>query len=126
MHIDRQLFMGAGDHSLAQVGYLHIQLSKAVTILGGIQQPPDPTIPPNPDDPEWEDVVEEGQMDVDRIAGEIYLALTGVHPPRRGCMGPRLVEKTVEKKNTKPWLNWVIGGILLIQAIFLVWMFFFL
>jgi len=71
-----ELFMGAGELSLAHIGHLYLELGKAITILGGIQQPPNPC--------ESEEVCqmlrqefEEGSEEVESIAHDIFHALTG-------------------------------------------------
>lgn len=67
--------MGNGDYSLVQVGHIHQQLHRAIELLGGIQQPPMPT--------EKEETMAEryrradGEEEIEMIAEEIYLALTG-------------------------------------------------
>jgi hypothetical protein len=123
MHIDRQLFMGAGDHSLAQVGYLHQQLSRAITTLGGIQQAPMST---DPNDPDWDTVVEEGQHEVDQIAREIYLALTGERPPMPE-RDSQPAKEAAERDQRETWMiNLGIGAILAAQIAFFLYMFFFL
>jgi len=62
----RIIFMGNGDHSMAQCYELHRELERAFSILGGIQQPGGS-----------EEEVEEGEFDVEHTAKKIYTALTG-------------------------------------------------
>ena len=83
----KQLFMGAGEHSLAYMGYLHSQLERAFTTLSGIQQPPrgcDPecshTIALDFADRKHERDVEEGEYELEMIAKKICVALTGKKP----------------------------------------------
>lgn len=75
IEIKGQIFMGAGEHSLARVGYLQQRLSEAFVILGGIQQPPSVTS----DYPTavYEEEVSSGEKELEHIAREIFLALTG-------------------------------------------------
>ena len=74
--IDGQIFMGAGEISMAKVGHLYMRLGEAIDILNGIQQPPSPVEPEDTYEQYMQDV-EEGQAEVREIADEIYLALTG-------------------------------------------------
>ena len=74
--IREQIFMGMGTHSLAYIGRLHMQLGKALDILNGIQQPPSPH-ESEESCKQWEQDFENGQMDVELIAKEIFVALTG-------------------------------------------------
>jgi hypothetical protein len=74
--ITGQICMGSGNFSLAEMGYLYSRLSDAFDILSGIQQSPMAT-----DAKEvWEKYKKEtsdGEYDIEKIAKEIYLALTG-------------------------------------------------
>ena len=72
-----RIFMGCGEHSMAQCYYLTSELHKAFEILNGIQQPPRPVDPP---DLNWDNEVEEGEIELERIAREIYIGLTGKKP----------------------------------------------
>jgi hypothetical protein len=78
--ITSQIFMGSGNFSLAEMGYLYSRLHDAFDILGGIQQVPHCT-----DSKEvWEQHEEDyadGAYEVEKIAKEIYLALTGKRVP---------------------------------------------
>jgi len=75
----KRIFMGAGDHSLAYMGYLHSQLEKAFVMLGGIQQPPSCHEPEEACRQHQNDVWE-GEYSVECIAKEICIALTGKEP----------------------------------------------
>jgi hypothetical protein len=68
--------MGAGEHSLAQMGHLYSQLARAFDVLSGIQQPPMCTEPKEAFDQHSQDV-KDGELELDYIAEEIFLALTG-------------------------------------------------
>lgn len=78
--MNKQIFMGNGDHSSAQCYELHRELERALDILGGIQQPVDPTL-----DIKYEQCIKldneylDGQDEVTVIAKKLYLALTGRH-----------------------------------------------
>ena len=76
MKIDGQIFMGSGDHSLIAMGHLHSELERAFRLLSGIQQPPRSLS--FSDSKRDERECEEGQNDIDMIASEIFLALTGL------------------------------------------------
>lgn len=127
LYIEGQVHMGMGDHSYAYMGYLHQRLSHAFTILSGIQQPPHAT-----DSEEscrqYEQDVEDGEIELEQIAREIYLGLTGVRPPRisqDSRVEATGLQPTVEKAGSR-LLNWVIGGVLLLQVVFFIYLFFFL
>jgi hypothetical protein len=64
---------------MAQVGHLFKQLSRAIDILGGIQQPPTCHEPSESFDL-YEEEVEKGEEDVEMIAKEIFVSLTGRSP----------------------------------------------
>lgn len=72
----QQVFMGSGDHSAAEIGHLYMMLSKALDIIHSIQQEPcgseQEKMCPN-----WREEQEEGQAEVNRLAAEIFTALTG-------------------------------------------------
>lgn len=69
-----QLNLGAGIFSQAQVGHLYGMLGRAIMLLGGLQQQPDPCEPFSKDD-QVERV--NAEFEVNQIAKQIYLALTG-------------------------------------------------
>ncbi len=75
----KQLFMGCGDKSMAEVGRLYRQLGQAIDILNGIQQPP-PCTAPEGSFKAWEQEVEDGEFNLQIIARDIYGALTGKEP----------------------------------------------
>lgn len=79
--IDGLIFMGAGERTKEQVEYLHKRLEEALSILGGIQQGPDPT-DPNSACEQHDHEVAEGEKEIEQIAREIYLALTGKSPDK--------------------------------------------
>ena len=58
---------------MADVGHLFLELSNAISILSGIQQPPSPTENEN----NFAENYEEGEYEIERIAKEIYVGLTG-------------------------------------------------
>lgn len=73
--IKGQIFMGSGQNTLANMGHLYQELSRAFDILGGIQQPGHPESEEDCKNEEY--MVRSHQMEVEVIAREIYLALTG-------------------------------------------------
>ncbi len=76
MKIKNQIFMGNGDHSLAQMGHLYTLLGEAFTTLGGIQQPPR-CIDPKEAFDQYDEDIKNGDIELESIANEIYVALTG-------------------------------------------------
>ena len=74
IRITNQLFTGNGQYSLAVIGHLFTRLADAINILGGLQQPPHSTDIVNYRD---EDSRKDLEEELQRIAKEIYLALTG-------------------------------------------------
>ena len=74
--LTHQIFMGNGDRSMAMVEHLHSQIDEAITTLGGIQQPPTCWDPPEVCDQYRKDV-KTGQAEIEEIAKEIFLGLTG-------------------------------------------------
>ena len=79
--INEQIFMGAGDHSLAQIGHLHQKLARAFCVLGGIQQPPSIHEPAESCEQHMQDI-EEGEYEIQEIVREICVGLTGKKLPR--------------------------------------------
>lgn len=77
MHLDKQIFMGNGEHSMARCHYAHRLLEEAFEILNGIQQPPRPGCDPPEAFDQHELDVENGEMRLQQIANELYLAITG-------------------------------------------------
>jgi hypothetical protein len=71
-----QIFMGAGEHSGAMIEHLRSKLDEALETLGGIQQPPTCWDPPEVCNQHMEDV-KTGQAEIEEIAREIFLGLTG-------------------------------------------------
>lgn len=69
-----QIFMGSS-HTLADMGHLYNELGRALNILGGIQQPGHPETEEDCKHEKY--MVLSNQMEVDAIAREIYMALTG-------------------------------------------------
>jgi hypothetical protein len=69
------LFMGSGQTSLAHVGHLHLRFAYALDKLGEIQQPYMSTEPSMTDRARAQ--IEGDEMEVEKIAKEIYVALTG-------------------------------------------------
>jgi hypothetical protein len=74
--ITKQIFMGSGGFAMAEVEHLHAQLDEALSILSGIQQSPMSTDPEGSHDIFMEQV-KEGEVRLDDIAKEIFVALTG-------------------------------------------------
>ena len=73
--IKGQVFMGSGQFSMVECYHLHRRLEDAFTILSGIQQPPRAT---SEDDFKQSQVdYEEGVSDIEQIAKEICMGLTG-------------------------------------------------
>jgi len=72
----RQIFMGAGDHSLAQCGRLYQLIGRAIDILGATQQPPTCHEPAEVFDEHCRRA-EDARFDVKNIVREIALGLTG-------------------------------------------------
>jgi len=93
MEIRKQLFMGNGEQSLAQVGHLYLRLGQALTTLGGIQQPPRPCDPKEACE-EWEQEVEDGEHEIKQIAKEIHVALTGEKPSRGENLWKEFLQST--------------------------------
>jgi hypothetical protein len=81
MEIREQICMGSGDYSYAMVGRLYTQLGRAIEILNGIQQVP-PVTTPQDRWKEWEQQVEDGEIEIEQIAYEIFVGLTGKKPKR--------------------------------------------
>lgn len=73
MNITRQISMNEED-SLATVGYLFISLNEAISLIEEMQQPKDPKTSKDAESRYQEDAQEE----IETIAAEIYLALTGL------------------------------------------------
>ena len=143
--IRERIFMGAGDHSLAQMGHLHSQLERAFSTLSGIQQPPMAT-----DSEEafrqYEQEVEDGEIEIEMIAREIYIGLTGDAPPRELREAPpkpdppsivvtredRMPEDFVlspmaenePKESRFSPLNLLMAALLIGQAVFFIYLFF--
>lgn len=67
-----QIFMGAGEHSMAKCYELHQKLDIALGILGGIQQPCRCDRPCD-----CAEAVRLAQGDVESLARDIYESLTG-------------------------------------------------
>jgi len=84
----KQIFMGSGDYTLAYMGYLHQQLEQAFILLGGIQQPDHGDHGDEDGDEDWDSPAqtregwypEDDERNLNRIAGEIHMALTGEKP----------------------------------------------
>jgi hypothetical protein len=71
----RILFMGNGEYSLADCYLLHKQLDKALTLLGGIQQPPhSETVLQGIENAKQ---TEEAKEELNTIVNDIVMALTG-------------------------------------------------
>lgn len=74
IRLDSQIFMGSGWVSLAKIGHAYSLLSRAFDIMGGIQQPRMATEEPDPKD---EDLRHTDEIELNKIAQELYLGLTG-------------------------------------------------
>lgn len=70
--------MGNGDRSMAGVGDLFLKLSQALIILSGIQQPVHPECQSAVNRLAVE--IEDGQEELEEIATDIFVALTGKNP----------------------------------------------
>ena len=73
---EKQVFMGSGEGSVTQMGHLYCMLSKALDIIHRIQQEPcgseQEKMCPN-----WRQEQIDGQIEVNRLAEEIFTGLTG-------------------------------------------------
>ena len=76
--ITEQIFMGAGDHTKSKVEELHQLLDDGLAALSATQQPDPVTQPPNPQR-ERENLIDKGN--VEYVAEQIYLGLTGKNLP---------------------------------------------
>ena len=74
--IEKRIHMGMGEQTLAQMGHLYTQLGRAFEILNDIQQPP--TCHESKEACELhEQDGEDGDYELECIAKEIFIALTG-------------------------------------------------
>jgi NTP pyrophosphatase (non-canonical NTP hydrolase) len=77
-HFKDQIFLGSGEHSQRKIDLLKEQLEKALTILGGLQQPMMSTEKPIP---EVAQEVADEQREYAEIVADIHTALTGKSIP---------------------------------------------
>jgi hypothetical protein len=67
------IFLGNGKASEKKVEELHALLDRAISILGGIQQPPMST----DKNIDWQREIEEGEAELKEVVSEINVALLG-------------------------------------------------
>src|SRR3990167_6821257 len=87
-HFECQIFLGAGEHSMAQCYQIYQLLETALSSLNALQQ--------SSDWMEEEEVREDLEADIEDAANQIYLALTGKKITRKGL----IMDKKEDGKET--------------------------